>query len=354
MSLGIGLVYGQDLAIGAGDLRVTQGANGGIHLFIRKKSGLGSVMLTESTRDPARSEDNYAYRAAEWNAINGDERRVLDGVVLPREINLWSIIDSTPEPDAQFGQAFQLYVPQTLSYGYVNSRHGEVHVTDGTYLNIRAFQQPYGDYRGPFRDNPFVLRIAQAPAEAGYRQDTVDSFANLVRGRGELFYSAGPPDLVEKIAEILEKERGKAVDLVICLDTTGSMRDDIDSVRDLLIPRLEELVSGFESFRIGLTLYKDYYETYLTRLVPFTSDFGKFRTALNGIRVGGGRDIPEAVHEALYEGAVKFPWGAGVKMMILIGDAPPHPAQRGKVSEAMVTKAADERGIRINAIILPQ
>ena len=354
MSLGIGLVYGQDLAIGAGDLRVTQGANGGIHLFIRKKSGLGSVMLTESTRDPARSEDNYAYRAAEWNAINGDERRVLDGVVLPREINLWSIIDSTPEPDAQFGQAFQLYVPQTLSYGYVNSRHGEVHVTDGTYLNIRAFQQPYGDYRGPFRDNPFVLRIAQAPAEAGYRQDTVDSFEKLVRGRGELFYSARPPDLVEKIAEILERERGKAVDLVICLDTTGSMRDDIDSVRELLIPRLEELVSGFESFRIGLTLYKDYYETYLTRLVPFTSDFGKFRTALNGIRVGGGRDIPEAVHEALYEGAVKFPWGAGVKMMILIGDAPPHPAQRGKVSEAMVTKAADERGIRINAIILPQ
>jgi hypothetical protein len=346
--------HGQDLVIGAEDLRVAQGAKGGIHLFVRKKPGLGSVMLTESTRDPARAEDNYAYRASEWNAVNGDERRVLDGIVLPRDINLWSIIDSTPEPDDQLGQAFQLYVPHTLSYGYMNSRHGEVYVEDGTYLNIRAFQQPYGDYRGPFHDNPFVLRVAQAPAEAGYRQDTVDSFETIVRGRGELFYSAGPPDLVEKIVEILERERGKAVDLVICLDTTGSMRDDIDSIRELLIPRLEELVSGFESFRIGMALYKDYYETYLTRLVPFTSDFAKFRTALNAIRVGGGRDIPEAVHEALYEGAVKFPWGADVKMMILIGDAPPHPVQRGKISEAMVTKAADDRGLRINAIILPQ
>jgi Mg-chelatase subunit ChlD len=236
----------------------------------------------------------------------------------------------------------------------VNSRHGEVYVADGTYLNIRAFEQPYGEYRGYFRDNPFVLRIAQAPAETDYRQDTVDSFEKLVRGRGELVYSAGPPDLVEKIVEILERERGRTVDLVICLDTTGSMRDDIDAIRELLISRLEELVAGFDGFRIGMVLYKDYHETYLTKLVPFTNNFDKFRTALNAIRVGGGRDIPEAVHEALYEGAIKFPWGAESKLLILIGDAPPHPSQRGKVSEAMVTKAADDRGLRINAIILPQ
>jgi hypothetical protein len=352
--LASGLAYGQDLAIGPGDLRVERDANGGFHLFIRRKPGVGSVLLTESTRDPARAEDNYASRAAEWNAVNGDERRILDGIVLPQEINLWSIIDSTPESDAQFGQAFQLYIPGTLSYGYVNSRHGGVQVADGTYLNIRSFEQPYGDYRGYFRDNPFVVRVAQQPAEAGYREDTVDAFEKLVQGRGELVYSAGPPDLVEKIVEILERERGNALDLVICLDTTGSMRDDIDSIRELLIPRLEELIAGFDGFRIGMALYKDYNETYLTQVVPFTDNFGKFRTALNAIRVGGGRDIPEAVHEALYDGAVKFPWAAATKMIILIGDAPPHPHQRGKVSEAMVIKAADERGLKINAIILPQ
>jgi Mg-chelatase subunit ChlD len=159
---------------------------------------------------------------------------------------------------------------------------------------------------------------------------------------------------VEKIVEILAREQGNQLDLVICLDTTGSMRDDIDSIRELLIPRLEGLVAEFDGFRIGMTLYKDYNEAYLTQLVPFTDDFEKFRTALNAIRVGGGRDIPEAVHEALYDGAVKFPWAARSKMMILIGDAPPHPRQRGKVSEDMVIRAVDERGLRINAIILPQ
>jgi Mg-chelatase subunit ChlD len=353
-SLGISLGYGQDLFIDAGDLRMEQEANGGFYLFIRKKPGIGSVLLTESTRDPARAEDNYAYRAAEWNAVNGDEIRVLDGQILPPEAKLWSIIDSTPEPDPVFGQAFQLYIPPVLSYGYLNSRHGETYVADGAYLNIRSFEQPYGDYRGQFRDNPFVLRIAQGPAEAGYMQDTVDAFEKLVKGRGELVYSAGPPDVVEKIVEILERERGSAVDLVLCLDTTGSMKDDIDAIRELLIARLEELIADFDNFRIGMVLYKDYNESYLTRIVPFTDDFEKFRKALNAIRVGGGKDIPEAVYEALHDGAIKFSWAARSKMIILVGDAPPHSQQRGRISEAMVIKEADNRGLKINAIILPQ
>jgi hypothetical protein len=358
--LAIGLGYGQDLSVEAGDLRVEQRVDGGFHLFIRKKPGIGSALLTESTRDPALMENNYAYRAAAWNAVNGDEIRVLDGEILPqRTTGIWSIIDSTPEPDAQFGQAFHLYIPYILSYGYLNSRHGEVYVVDGTYLNIRSFELPFGDYRGRFQDNPFVLRVAQqqpleGPPEGNYMQDTVNSFERIVHGRGELVYSAGPPDLVEKIVEILQREQGNTVDLVICLDTTGSMRDDIDAIRDMLIPRLEELIAGFKGFRIGMVLYKDYYEVYLTQVVPFTGDFGKFKTALNAIRVGGGRDIPEAVHEALYDGAVKFPWEADSRMMILIGDAPAHPRQRGKISEDMVIKAADERGLKINAIILPQ
>jgi hypothetical protein len=358
LSLGIGLGYGQDLAIDTTDLRIEQRVDGGFHLFIRKKPGIGSALLTESTRDPARTEDNYAYRAAEWNPINGDEARILDGRVLPPETKLWSIIDSTPEPDSQFGQAFHLYIPYILSYGYLTTRHGEVYVADGTYLNIRAFELPYGDYRGRFQDNPFVIRVSQQPLEGpaveNYMKDTVDSFKRLVQGRGELVYSAGPPDLVDKIVEILEGERGNQVDLVICLDTTGSMRDDIDAIRERLVPRLEELVADFEGFRIGLTLYKDYNETYLTRIVPFTTDFEKLRTALNAVRAGGGRDIPEAVHEALYDGAINFPWEAESRMMILIGDAPPHLRQQGRVSEDMAIRAADDRGLRINAILLPQ
>jgi Mg-chelatase subunit ChlD len=192
------------------------------------------------------------------------------------------------------------------------------------------------------------------PVEGNYMQDTIDSYRDIVSGRGELVYSTGPDDLVDKLGEILTKEKGNEVDLVLCLDTTGSMKDDIDSIRERLIPLLENSITSFQGFRIGMVLYKDYNDTYLTQTIPFTENFEQFQTTLNNIKVGGGRDIPEAVHEALYDGATKFPWQAESKLMVLIGDAPPHPRPQGAITKEMVDEAVIERDIKVNAIILPQ
>jgi hypothetical protein len=349
----------RNLVIEQGDIRIEQRIDGGYHLFIRKKPGMNSVLITETTRDPALMADNYAYRAAEWNAVNGGETRILDGVVIPQNLRIYSLIDSTPEAHPELGQAFHIYIPYILYYGYTDTRHGEVYVVDGTYLNLRAFSLPSGDYRGDFHDNPYMLRVLQAPLppapEGNYMPDTVEAFEEITRsGGGDMVYSSGPADLVDRIRSILEQEAGKALDLVICLDTTNSMKDDIDAVREQLTAMLEEILGRFSDFRIGMVLYKDYYDVYLTRVVPFTRDFAAVRRTLNGIRVGGGRDIPEAVYEALYEGAVKFPWEAESRLMILIGDAPPHPRPRGKITKEMVDREVGRLNLRVNAIILPQ
>jgi Mg-chelatase subunit ChlD len=185
-------------------------------------------------------------------------------------------------------------------------------------------------------------------------KDTVESFTEIVSGKGELVYSTGADDLVDKIGQILKQEKGKSLDLVLCLDATGSMKNDIDSVRRLLIPLLEDMIAEFVDFRIGMVLYKDYYDEYLTQIKPFTRDFEVFRRTLNAIRPSGGRDIPEAVYEALNEAVIKFPWEAESKLIILIGDAPPHPRQRGKVSKEMVNEGMEKRGLKVHAIILPQ
>ncbi|MDR3247527.1 MAG: hypothetical protein LBT39_01965, partial [Treponema sp.] len=213
-----------DLSIVTRDLRIEQRVDGGFHLFIRKKPGIASVLLTESTKDPRMREDNYAYRTGEYNGVNGDETRLLNGAPLPRDRQLWSIIDSTPERHPELGEAFHLYIPYLIYYGYEDTRHGEVYVVDGTYFNLRAFALPYGDYRGPFKDNPYVLRVAQKPLEGppedNYMKDTVDAFDEITKsGGGDLVYSTGPRDLVERIKGLLEKEKGRAVDIVLCLDT---------------------------------------------------------------------------------------------------------------------------------------
>ncbi|MCL2719728.1 MAG: VWA domain-containing protein [Treponema sp.] len=355
---GFGALFAQDLSLTSGDLLLELRPDGGFHLFIRKKPDISSVLLTETTRDPNMQSDNYAYRAGEWNSINGDEIRILNGVPIPSESRIYSLISSTVVNHPVLGEAFHIYLPYILYYGYEGGRHGEVYLSDGTYLNIRTFTLPYADYRGVFRDNPFILEARQEPPPGPpvgiYMSETLEAFTEIAKlGGGDLIFSQTPDDVVKLIKDVLEKEKGKTLDLVICLDTTNSMRKYIDPVRTALVPMLQEMLNEFPTFRIGLVQYKDYREAYLTRVTPFTNDFTAFQRALNAIRVGGGGDIPEAVYEALYDGATKFTWEADSRIMILIGDAPPHPRPRGRITKAMVDTAVEERGIIVHAMILP-
>lgn len=365
-------IYAQDLEIGHDDISLELRADGGFHLFIRKKPDINSVLLTETTRDPSMNSDNYAYRAGEWNAINGDEIRLLNGVPIPPGNRIYSLVSSTVVSHPVLGRAFHIYIPYVIYYGYEGGRHGEVYLTDGAYLNIRSFSLPYADYRGAFKDNPFVLEAKQEPPkpeveeepvvnethpthDQNYLPETVNAFSEIARaGGGEMIQSSGPDETIELIRSVLAAEKGKNLDLVICLDTTNSMQKYIDAVRQKLIPMLNEMLSNFPSFRIGMVLYKDYNDTFLTKIVPFTDNFSRFQRDLNDIRVSGGGDIPEAVYEALYDGATKFKWEREAKVMILIGDAPPHPKPRGRITKFMFDEAVKETGIKVHAMVMPQ
>ena len=111
----------------------------GYHLFIRKIPGLESVMLTETTKDPSGEADNYAYRALEHNDVNGDEVRYLNGKVLDSVHSKFSLVDSTAESDGKFGEAFHIYIPSTIQFGYPWTRNGTLSIGKGTLVNIRAF-----------------------------------------------------------------------------------------------------------------------------------------------------------------------------------------------------------------------
>lgn len=345
------------------DVRIEQQDDGGFHLFIRKKAGIESVLMADSTRDPSLQAPNYTYRVTEWNPINGDEVRILDGKPLYGSKSLgWSIIDSTPEDDEQFGSAFHLFIPHIVTYGYENTRHGDLSITDGSYFNLRAFALPFADYSGPFEDNPFTLQITQKVAEeepqpeGNFIPDAVDSFRDIASsGNGMLVWANDPDELVDRIRRIMEREKGKSLDLALCIDTTGSMSRYIAAIRRLLIPLFKDMIGDFLDFRIAMVLYKDYRDLYITRIVPFTRDFVAFQQILNSLTTGGGGvDIPEAVYEALYDGAIRLSWEAPERLMILIGDAPAHPSPKGNISKDSVDQVVAKQGITVHAIILPQ
>lgn len=363
---------GLSLQIGPADLRVEQRDDGGYHLYVRAKAGLSSVLLTETTRDPSGKADNYAYRAQSWNPINGDEKRLLDGAFIDPKAGVYSLIDSTPETDAAFGMAFHIFIPWVVEWGYAWARFGREFIADGAFINIRAFAKPYADYAGGFRDNPFVLRVSQAPsprAEAppgpqkpepatpdlsAYMPDTVSSFSSIAdRTKGLTEYSATPEDIIPALDRILSGIEGDELELVLCLDTTESMTDDIEAVRSGLPELLAKHAGRFRVFKLGLTMYRDYYEEYVVKRLDFTADRGAFMAEVNRARTMGGRDIPEAVYEALYEALSGYAWTAKARVIVLIGDAPPHPIPRGKIDKAGTIAKATELGVRLDVIILP-
>ena len=348
-----------DLELAPEDVRIEQSLDGGYILTIRNTDDIGSVLVTESTEDPERQVASYALRNPEYHPLNGDERRILDGEFIDPENELHFLVDSTPEPDEEFGSAYRIFVPYIVVYGYSWTRNGEIMVLDGAYLSIRTFEKEYADYSGAFKDNPFVLKVDQRPVagppEGNFMDDTVDDFEEIAsEGDGEVAYAATNEDLSREIDRILTRSPGRTVDLVLALDTTHSMEDNVPALQQDLVPLLRKKLGSVESLRVGLVYYRDYMEEYLTRTVEFHDNLEFVQRALDGIRVAGGRDIPEAVHEALYTGINGFPWAAEDKLVILVGDAPAHPRPRGSITKEMVYEQARELGIRLNTIILPQ
>ncbi len=348
------------MALSPEDVRIEQSLEGGYVLTIRKKSGMQSVLVTESTEDPDRSLASYALRSPEapTAGINDDERRLLEGEFVDPDGELHFLADSTAEPDDEFGEAFHVFVPYVVVYGYPWTRNGEVMVLDGAYLSIRAFEKRFADYTGAFKDNPFVLKVEQRPVagppEGNFMDDAVSDFEEIAdESDGEVAYAATNEDLAREIDRVLDRARSRTVDLVVALDTTESMEDNVPALRTDLVPLLRRKLGSVDRLRVGLVYYRDYMEEYLTRTVDFHDDLDFLQRALDGIRVAGGRDIPEAVHEALHAGINGFSWEAEDKIVILIGDAPAHPRPRGSISKEMVYAQAKEQGIQINTIILP-
>ena len=341
-----------DLSIGPEDVRINARDDGGYDLYVRAKLGMASILLTETTKDPAMKADNFAYRAMERNDVNGGETRLLNGKPLPASSKLYSLISSTPLPYADFGTAFRILIPPVLIYGYPWSRSGTVAVGQGTYLNIRAFAKRYADYSGAFLDNPYQIAISAKPIPPITEPATVITAPQI-----QAQVAAPPPPADDrpsaKIVGLIDTSP-KSLDLVLCLDTTASMVPYFDDIRKNIGPMLRERVSGFSRFRIGVVLYKDYWpDEYITRNYPYTSDIAVIERIVKSAVVYGGGDIPEAEVEALNAAETEFDWSADGRQVIVLTDAPPHPDPRGKILFDDVASMAEAKGIKLDAVNEP-
>lgn len=128
------------------------------------------------------------------------------------------------------------------------------------------------------------------------------------------------------------------LEVAICIDSTGSMQQTIDAA-SRAIDDLVAVLSGIApDFRIGLVHYKDLDDIKdgAQVLVPLDTRPKRIREKLERLRAEGGGDVPERVEcgleLALDPKRMKWRRDAN-KLVVLVGDAPPHASALAKCVE---------------------
>lgn len=120
------------------------------------------------------------------------------------------------------------------------------------------------------------------------------------------------------------------IDVVFVIDSTGSMSDEIRTIKTHIINIVEEVRRGNPrpDLRIGIVSYRDYQpedREYVFRQYDLTRDVDSALNNLRAIEANGGGDHPEAVETALHVAINKMNWNSNAKKLVfLVGDAAPH------------------------------
>jgi Mg-chelatase subunit ChlD len=141
----------------------------------------------------------------------------------------------------------------------------------------------------------------------------------------------------------------RTIDLAFVLDTTGSMSEEIDAVKQTIKAVASKLSSEQTDVRIGLVEYKDRGDELVTKTYAFSSDLAAFSRSVSGIFASGGGDVPEDMQQGLQVAIEKLQWRseAVARMVVVIADAPPHLDYQDEKSFADSAKLAAAKGIKL-------
>lgn len=129
-----------------------------------------------------------------------------------------------------------------------------------------------------------------------------------------------------RFAAYVQGLRETGLDVVFVVDATGSMGWVIDEVQTRIVDIVDVVRTLVPVSRFGLVAYRDFGSpSYVTRHQTLTFSLNKLSRFLDNLSAEGGGDMQEAVYEGMQVATEKSGWRLGAKkVIILIGDAPPH------------------------------
>ncbi len=144
----------------------------------------------------------------------------------------------------------------------------------------------------------------------------------------------------------VEDLRERGLDLVFVIDATASMDKFIVQARAAIDGIIEDVSAVVPDLRIGVVAYRDRKDTWLTRQVALTDDRYLIHNFLADLEAGEGGDFEEAVDEGLRVAIEDLAWRAGSRrVLVLVGDAPPHAADEQKALSLARSFARDRQSV---------
>lgn len=149
----------------------------------------------------------------------------------------------------------------------------------------------------------------------------------------------------------------KKLDLMLMIDTTGSMGDELRYITEELKDVVKRVAGSNEAIaiRTSVNFYRDETDEYVVKFFDFREDIDECIKQLSEQEANGGGDYPEAVHKALDNAVNGHTWDEdAVKLCFLVLDAPPHSKEEVQgVNESLVKSvtSAAEKGIRIIPVV---
>jgi hypothetical protein len=144
------------------------------------------------------------------------------------------------------------------------------------------------------------------------------------------------------------------VEVAFVLDTTGSMSGLIEGAKRRIWSIARRIGEGRPrpDLRIALVAYRDLGDAYVTRVFDLTGDMDQVYQNLTSFQASGGGDAPEHVSAALSDAVHKVSWSrrAGMQVIFLVGDAPPHLDYQDGYDYRRHVGEARQRGIAVETV----
>jgi hypothetical protein len=205
-------------------------------------------------------------------------------------------------------------------------------VADPEVMELLKFEQPL--------DTPPEVLI---PTRASIVVPAIPATAlRAARGGGPVVAGPGPGSLLpgpatgvvgtglgegaDQFARYVEDLREAGLDVVFVVDATGSMNWAIDEVKGRIVDVVDWVRDLVPIARFGIVAYRDAGDPeFEVSAQALTYSVTRLTRFLAGLSAAGGGDLGEGVLAGLRAGVTEAGWRpSGKRLLILIGDAPPH------------------------------